>query len=262
MTVINVLYLPRDDRLRLFVRLALDFVEEVYRDDVLSDLKFVSFTADDEFDEEQVKYIIEREGFAIKPKSSRFYWPHYDSEKVYAWVPVSTGLQISELFRFVVHEVTHHAIHKLPVEDKIVLTMALRGDLGAKVDEMIRRYPSSELVKHIALIVDETVTLYIVDNYFKLLEREPKKPTHLTGIHSFAGSRYYIILAFPPSPKHLAEVLSEIYWKTAFDDLPNYRRAIHETFLKITKKLPVDVLESNRAKYEILYREEPIIQSF
>jgi hypothetical protein len=263
MTVINVLYLPRDDRLRLFVRLALDFVEEVYRDDVLSGLKFVSFDRDDKFDVEQAKYIADREGFGLEPKSPLFEWPHYNDKYRYVWVPISRREKISYIFDVVAHEVTHHAFDKLSAKDRMALAVALRNDLGVEVDEIIVRHrPSSALVKDIAKIMGETVTRYIVYNYFTALEREPRTPTPLTDIRSFAEAGYFTSTVWPPRSKYRAEVLSIIYYKMAYNDLPNYRRAIHEMFMKLIKKLPVDVLESNRAKYEILYREEPIVQSF
>jgi hypothetical protein len=43
-------------------------------------------------------------------------------------------------------------------------------------------------------------------------------------------------------------------------DLANVRRVVHEVFKKLAKKFPVDVLESNRAKYEVLYRATPPYQ--
>jgi hypothetical protein len=256
--VINVLYLPRGDRLRFYVRLALDFVEEVYRDEVLSGLKFVSFDRDDEFDVEQAKYIADREGFGLEPKSPLFEWPHYNDKYRYVWVPISRREKISYTFEVVAHEVTHHAFDKLSAKDRMALAAALRNDLGVEVDEMIRkRRPPSELVEEVTKTINETVTAYIVDNYFKALEREPKTPTTKTYIQRFAESRhkYYSFIA---PPKYERDVLGIIYYKMAYNDLPNYRKTIHKVFLKLAKRLPVDVLESNRAKYEILYREEPI----
>jgi hypothetical protein len=253
--VIRVLYLPRDDRLRSLVRLALDFVEEVYRDDVLSDLKFVSFNPDDRlFDVKQVERIAKREGFELDPISFDFYGSHYNYKKAYAWVPVSRESKISDIFEDVVHEVTHHALHKLPAEDRAVLTTALRIDLGREVDEMIGRLPrplSFELADEITKIVNETTTTYITYNYFVILEREPRTPTPQSNIRDFVRIRSVDLLI---RPIHEATIMSRIYTTMARHDLPNYRRAIHEMFTKLTKRFPVDVLESNRAKYEILYR--------
>jgi hypothetical protein len=258
MTAINVLYLPRDERLRTIVRTALDFVEEVYRDEVLSDLKFVSFDPDDEIDVVQAKHVADREGFRLERRSFVFGLPHYDSKFMYAWVPISREWSISYLFEVVAHEVTHHAFDKLPAKDRMALATALRNDLGVEVDEMIRRRrPPSELAEEITKAINETVTAYIIDNYFKRLEREPKTPTTKTYIQRFAETWYKYYGSIAPS-KHEREIMSMIYYKMAYNDLPNYRETIHRMFTKLIKKLPVDVLESKRAKYEILYRGEPL----
>jgi hypothetical protein len=258
MTVIRVLYLPGDDRLRSLVKLALDFVEEVYRDEFLSGLKFVSFDAQDSSDVERAKYIAEREGFGLEPKSSLFYWPHHKG--VYVWVPVSKRLKISQLLDIIAHEITHHAFGMLPSKDRRALAMALGSDLGAGAGKLIgRRKESLKLANYVAEIISETTTTYVVYNYFVALEREPKTPIPLSNIRNFAMTRYYILLMYPPRSKSLEMMLSEIYHKLAYEDLPNYRRTIHEMFTKLAKKLPVDVLESDRAKYEILYRSEQII---
>jgi hypothetical protein len=254
MPAINVLYLPRDERLRTIVRTALDFVEEVYKDEILSDLRFVSFNPDDRlFDVKQVEHIAEREGFELDPMSFDFYGSHYNHKKVYAWVPVSRESKIPDIFDDIAHEVTHHVLHKLPIEDRTVLTVALRNDLGMEVNEMIRRLPRSllfELAEEIVKIVNETVTIYIVYNYFKALEREPKTPTPLSNIRHFIRTRSIDLII---RPVHEAEIMSRIYAIMASDDLPNYRRVIHRMFMKLIKKLPVDVFESNRAKYGVLY---------
>jgi hypothetical protein len=42
-------------------------------------------------------------------------------------------------------------------------------------------------------------------------------------------------------------------YKIARSDLAEFRKEVHGVFTKMIKKLPADVLESNRAKYGILY---------
>jgi hypothetical protein len=257
MTVINVLYLPRDERLRSLVRLALDFVEEVYRDDVLSGLKFVSFNVGDVFDERQAWHIAKRERFEVAFYPPLFYFPHYEHQNMYVWLPVFSEETPSSIFGGTAHEVTHHAISRLSTEDRVILAEAFASDLGVEVDEMIKgRNLLPELAQDVAMIIKETVTIYIVDNYFMSLNREPEKPTHLSGIRKFAESRYGSVVR--REPRYRAEILGAIYHKMAHRDLSNYRRAIHEMFTKLIKRFPADVLESNKAKYEILYREEPI----
>jgi hypothetical protein len=174
-------------------------------------------------------------------------------------VPVSKESSTSDLLESVAHEVTHHVFHKLPAEDKRALATALRNDLGVEVDEMIMKRKSSRtLAENVASIINETATIYIVYNYFLSLEREPKTPTPQSNIRGFISERHRDLVANPPRPKHKAKVLGRIYHKMAYDDLPNYRRAIHTIFVKVAKKFPADVLESNRVKYEVLYRRQRV----
>ena len=272
MVAINVLYLPRDDRLRMILRVAIDFVEEVYRDDVLSGLRLVSFDDIDSFDVEQAKYIAVKEGFTgevehrgctYKPRLPRFSWPHYDYDRRYAWVPVTKYLKIPKIRDIVAHEVTHHVVSGLPREDVSAIINALRVDLGADVEEALVRYAryasmSGKVPKWVSYLrdtIEEITTTYISHNYFANLEREPRTPTQLTGIRNFAVSMRFAMPSHPP----IYRALEKLYYKLELQDLANFRRAVHGAFAKTIKRFPVDVLESNRAKYEILYRGERMI---
>jgi hypothetical protein len=274
MAVINVLYLPRDDRLRPLVRLALDFVEEVYRDEILSDLKFIVFDPEDELDREQVKHIVVKHimptaifvhevmhiGCRYEPLSL-FYWPHYVHSGKYAWIPVSRSWEVKFLFYVVVHEVTHHVLYKLPKGHAMILAHALRSDLGVDVDEVLSRYRVPiELAEEVSGILSEATALYIVDNYFMRLEKEPRTPTHLTDIRKFGEGRYSNIIRASPRPKPFAKTLAKIYYKLARQDLASFRRAVHEAFARAIKRFPVDVVESNPSRYRILYSNQPITE--
>jgi hypothetical protein len=272
MPVINVLYLPRDGGLRLIVKTALDLVEEVYRDDTLSGLRFFSFVIDDDLDVEQVKHVafmegltnlVKRTGHGLEPIPPYFYIPHYQTMKEYAWAPLSMDLRASSIFRIVAHEVTHHAIRRLPEEGMSALLSTFRADVD--LNEIIRRHKllatrglGFKLAFEIRYIVDEVATKYIVHNYFLGLEREPEMPTFLANIQEFALEEHRDLARRWPEPeyKQLAEALSDIYMKMAYKDLVQFRKEVHEWFANLMiKKLPVDVLKSNRAKYEILYIE-------
>jgi hypothetical protein len=272
MTVINILHLPRDDRLRMIVRIAIDFIEEVYRDAVLSGLRLVSFDDADSFDVEQAKYIAVKEGFTgevehrgctYEPRLPRFSWPHYDHDRRYAWVPVLKYLKIPRIFGSVVHEVTHHVVSGFPREDVNAIINALRVDLGADVEEALVKYArymsmSGKVPKwatYLRDVIEEITTIYIADNYFMNLEREPRTPTLLTGIRDFTTFMRFATPSHPP----IYRTLGILYYKLAHQDLAGFRRAVHEAFAKTIKRFPADVLESNRAKYEILYRGERTI---
>jgi hypothetical protein len=162
------------------------------------------------------------------------------------------------MFYAIIHEVNHHVFYGLPREDRSTVIATLRSDLGVDVDEMVRKYNVSlKWVKEIRGIVDEIVVLYISDIYFVNLEREPRTPTHQTRIKVYAEGRLADLVSRPPRSRGFFEALSKVYLKLAHQDLAGFRRAVHEVFMKTVKKLPVDVLESNRAKYGMLYSEEP-----
>jgi hypothetical protein len=265
MPVIRVLCLPRDERLRAAVSTAIDFVEEVYRDEILSDLRLMSFDMFDPVDLELAKAIAVAEGFDYEVVHRRcrhkwtpsFFHPHYNPVQKYVWAPVSALEKTSYIFYVLVHEVIHHVFYKLPEGDRSAVITALRSDLGADVDEIVRRYGVSlKWVKEVRGIVDEVVTLYVADNYFVKLEREPRTPTHHTDIKKYAEGKLVNLVFRPPRTRDFFEELSTVYLKLAHQDLANFRRAMHEAFVKTIKRFPVDILESNRAKYGILYRSE------
>jgi hypothetical protein len=266
MAVINVLYLPRDDRLRMIVRTALDFVEEVYRDELLSGLKFISFDLDSDFEVENTKFIASRESFwdvvnpvrgKLEPKPPFFFISHYHPIKKYVWIPVSKHRRVSDIFTSIAHELAHHVKYLLPSEDVEGLFWALINDL--ELYDLAWRYKASRrLATEIHIAIDEMIAIYIVHNYFRNLERAPTTPTTLTYIHDYAIAKYVETTRHPPKSKHEADILAKFYFKAAYKDLARFKKELHEMFIKISKKLPADVLESSRAKYGILYREEPI----
>jgi hypothetical protein len=277
---INVLYLPRDERLRTVVKISVDFVEEVYRGEmllegfsfkILSGLKFVSFNVDDAFDVHMASITAYREGLdevehtrkcEIVPREPRlFYWPHYLPEKECAWVPVSAYRSPLRIHHDIAHEVTHHMFYKLSFHSPreafdIVYTLRRElRNLGVDIDELIRKGEvRPDLLLDVNYIVHELVASYITDNYFVNLEREPRTPTYATDIANYVKWAYRDLVTRPQRrPAREVEVLEAIYRILAYRDLPNFRAEVHGLFTRVTKKLPVDVLESNRAKYGILY---------
>jgi hypothetical protein len=272
--VINVLYLPRDERLRTIVRTALDFVEEVYKQGFLAGIRFASFNLDDKVDVELAKRVADREGFTrlvervgrvIEPKSMFFYLPHSDTALQYVWVPVFRGLEVwapalrglkaSKIYDIVVHEITHLAFDRLPEGLKNALVNSFRIDVN--IDDVIREHGfSPALVQSIAELVHEVAVLYITYNYFVELKKSPEIPTTQTYIKEFALDQYRgIITEHGPKPRYPASVLAELFYRIARTDLASLRMTAHRVFETMINKFPADVYESNRAKYEILYRE-------
>jgi hypothetical protein len=262
MAVINVLYLPRDGRLRAVVRTTLDFVEEVYKPEFLAGIRFASFDADDGVDVERVKVVagrerllrvVEHERCRFKPKMPSFVLPHSDFIARYAWIPISDDYRAPpRILDVVVHELTHLAFDRLPTDDKELLYKVFLRDMNlagivAKI-ELPKR-----LIREISMMFLELVATYITDNYFKGLERTSKTPTHMTKISLVALGNTLALLGMQ-IPESELELLSTMNYKIARSDLAEFRKEIHRIFTKMIKKLPADVLESDRAKYEMLYR--------
>lgn len=274
MPAIQVLYLPRDDKLRTVVSTTLDFIEEVYRRGFLAGIRFMSFNLDDKVDVELAKLVAYREGFTrlvervgrtIEPKSVFFFLPHSDTALQYVWVPVFEGLDVwepelkglkaSKIYDIVVHEITHLAFDRLPEDLKNALVNSFREDVN--LDDVIREHGfSPALVQSIATLVHEVAVLYIAYNYFVELKKSPEIPTTQTYIKKFALDQYYgIIRDYGPKPRYPASVLAELFYRIARTDLASLRMTTHRVFETMINKFPVDVYESNKAKYKILYRE-------
>jgi hypothetical protein len=260
MTVINILYLPRDGRLRTIVRTTLDFVEEVYKQEFLAGIRFVSFDPDDDVDVEHVKVIasrerftdvVEHEGCKFKPVIPTFVLPHSDFDDRYVWIPVSSDFRAPLILDVVAHELTHLALDRLPDSDKVLLYGAFLRDVNLAEIVTKTRLPGW-LIREINEAFLEITTLYIVDNYFIGLERTSKTPT-LTSKMLLVAIGYMLALSEMRIPESLARILATMYYKIGHRDLVEFRKEVHGVFTKMIKKLPADVLESNRAKYGILY---------
>jgi hypothetical protein len=265
--VINVLYLPGDEKLRAVVETSLAFVTDVYRGEVLSGLRFVAFDADDVNDVRNATFTADIAGFTwlvergklrmkVEPRPPLFFIPHYNIAERCVWVPVSRHWSAPVVFSEVAHHITHHPVFHVPSEDKGALTSAFDADIG--LEGLVRRHGgSAELALEIIMAINEVAVLYIISNYFVNLNREPAMTTIQANIRDFAIGRHHGLARRPRMSREDAVVLSEVFRRMSRRDLANVRRVVHEAFKKMIKKFPADVLESNRAKYEVLYRAMP-----
>jgi hypothetical protein len=260
---VNVLYLPRDDRLRTIVRTALDLVEEVYKQEFLAGIRFASFDVEDRVDVEQVMHVAVREGFAnlvqhsgCEPKlrSLRFFMIHSNLRLRYAWVPIFKDRIASDIYDSVVHEITHLTLGRLPEDLWEALIVSFRRD--TKLDDIVGRrgYPLG-LTCAVRSIVEEATVMYIFDNYFLKLMKNPATPTNKTHIKNLTIDR--LTTCGFEIEHELLDVLVKLFRKLTRTDLASLRATMHQAFETMIKKFPADVLESNRAKYEILYHKEP-----
>ena len=261
MTVINVLHLPRDERLRTIVRTVLDFIEEVYKQEFLVGIRFASFDVEDHVDVEQAMHVATREGFTklakrteheVEIRSLYFFMVHCNPRLRYVWVPVSKDSTVSDIYDAVVHEITHLTLDRLPEGLREALITSFRRD--TELDDMVRGrgYPPG-LMCTVRFLVEEATVIYIVDNYFLKLAKNPATPTNKTRIKNLTLDR---LTTCGFEIKHeLLDVLVKLYRKLVRTDLASLRVAMHQAFETMIEKFPADVLESNRAKYGILYSE-------
>jgi hypothetical protein len=263
MTVINVLYLPRDDRFRSIVRTALEFVEEVYKPEFLSGARFVSFNRDDDFDVEQatriaINYrfpsVVERNGHI----SPRFYLPHSHTRLGYSWVPLYKGQRLIKIFEYVVHELTHIALKRLPSGYMEVIVNAFAMDVN--IGDIAMKYKGREILlaaTETAELIEEATVMYIFTNYFVNLRRDPSTPAQAV-IWDYMKRKLSVLEPLPHVRDLVKRILWDLYFSLAGKDLAPFRSAIHEAFKAMAKRFPADVYEPNKAKYEILYREQSI----
>ncbi len=267
MPAVNVLYLPRDERLRTIVRTALDFIEEVYKDEIISDLGLVSFDPRDSHDVESVKQIAVREGFAeeVERRKKRvveptevFFYPHYNGARKAIWIPVPKDWDAPLVLYNMAHEVTHHAILKIPTQELYALAVIFAEE--SRVYDLIARYWTAPVAKLEDLAVDfvaifsEVATEYIANNYFLGLRREPAMTVPQANMRQLSRHAHLFMYLF--KRRRLvqeATIINRLFQNLAFADMPRFRSELHKHFIKLIKKFPVDVLESNRAKYGILY---------
>jgi hypothetical protein len=268
MAIINVLYLPRDDKLRTVVRTTLDFVEEVYKDEVISDLRLVSFDPGDSHDVESVKQIAVREGFAeeVERRKKRklepteaFFASHYNVARKVLWIPVYKNWDAPLVLYNMAHEVVHHAILKIPTQELYDLVIIFAQESG--VYNLIERYWTAPatmiggLAEDFVAFFSEVVAEYVANNYFLGLRKEPVMTVPQANMRQLSRHAHLFMYLF--KRRRLVQevaIISRLFQNLAYVDMPRFRSELHKRFIKLVKKLPVDVLESNRAKYGILYR--------
>jgi hypothetical protein len=268
MPAVNVLYLPRDERLRTIVRTALDFIEEVYKDEIISDLKLVSFDPNDSHDVESVKQIAVREGFMeeverrkkrkIEPTDA-FFAPHYNVARKVIWIPVPKDWDAPLVLDNMAHEVAHHAIPKIPTQELYALAIIFALESGTY--HLIERYWTAPvtmingLAEDFASFFTEVVAEYVANNYFLGLHREPVMTVPQANMRELSRHAHVFMYLF--KRRRLVQevaIISRLFQNLAYTDMPRFRSELHKHFVKLIKKVPADVLESNRAKYGILYR--------
>jgi hypothetical protein len=227
----------------------------------------VSFDPRDGHDVESAKQVAVREGFAeeverrkkrkIEPTEA-FFSPHYNVVRKAIWIPVLKDWDAPLVLYNMAHEVAHHAILKIPSQELYDLALIFAQESGTYY--LVEKYwtAPATMLKDLAVdflvIFTEVATEYIANNYFLGLRREPAMTVPQANMRELSRHAHLFMYLF--KRRRLiqeATILNRLFQSLAYTDMPRFRSELHKHFVKLVKKFPADVLESNRAKYGILY---------
>jgi hypothetical protein len=251
-------YLPADPKYRAFVERALEFIEQVYKDGVLADLKFVAYSKYDKRDLEEARKL----GIPIDGS-------HYHIMTARAVIAEDHRARAVNVFTIVAEEVSHHALRGAHNVERALGALAkdvprLRTAIKSRrVDESDRT--------GLYTYINELYTKYAVHNYFIKLNTEPTlTPEALEALTEFIDAYDEMIHAVMIMATVLAseggeedimpDVARIIYEEVAKNRNPltNFREAIHAMFTEVVKRFPVDVYKSNPPRYMVLYARQHI----
>ncbi len=252
MPVIRVLYLPRDDKLRTVVRTAIDFVEEVYKDEVLADLKLVVYSKYDPRDFDEVRKL----GIAKR-------FTHYEPAVKMAVIAGYHRLEAIKIFVAVAKMVTNHALWG-PF-NVVRVVEALIKDIP-RLKTIPRRVTSkdeADLRRHI----NELYTRYVVDNYFiKLNDKPAMMPWDSELLLDLIEALYEVvrirdILVGRRKREDVVITMFRVTYEEVVEKrnpLPNFREAVHTIFTEAIKRFPAEVYNSDPSRYGVLYMKQSI----
>jgi hypothetical protein len=241
-------YLPSHPKYRAFVERALEFLQQVYKDQELRDLRFIAYNIQDVREEREVV-----EKFHVR---EHIRGPYYDYLTLRAVIVASTLWSANDVFEAVVEEVSHHVLKK--ENRREVVIRALLRDIPRLRFVGIRRVDTLDRIK-VAVFIDELHVQYVVYNYFVELKSEP-----VTVPRAYKPTRGYISFVYETVGIREKGLMADVA-KIVYDEviqkgnsLPNFREAVHSIFTGVVKKLPAEVYNSNPSRYEILYRRQRI----
>jgi hypothetical protein len=231
------------------VERALEFLERVYRDESLSDLELVAFSASDPSDFAEVVF-----GRGLAETMS---FSYYNVELRRAVVATCRNECIAvETFSEVAEEVTHHVLWGARYKERVI--RALVKDVS-RLNKVVARRLRKIDAHNLNVFFNELDTQYVVSNYF--MERKVKPelmPWHIEVLGETI--LHYDMLARIWVGGALADVTWIMYEEVVMkrNPLPNFREAVHKIFTEVIKRFPAEVYNSNPSRYEVLYREQRI----
>jgi hypothetical protein len=241
-------YLPAEPKYRAFIQRALEFLEQVYKDEVLADLRFVAYSKSDPLDLDEVRYL------PVPPRP----YTHYSIFIKRAVIAEHHNGYAVDVFESVVEEVSHHALWGSYNMERVIRALIKdipRLEMPARGLEKV----SETDIANLNFYINEFYTKYVVHNYFMKLNDKPVSMPWAREALGYYVSAYYKI-ARRREKGVVLDILSAVYEEVVKNRNPlqNFRETVHTMFTEVIKKFPVEVYKSNPSRYEILYREQRI----
>jgi hypothetical protein len=244
-----VKYLPANPKYRAFIERCIEFLEQVYKDEVLVDLEFVAYSKFDQEDLKKVRELVEHIRLS-----------YYDTERRRAIVAKDLSGYAQYIFETVVEEVTHHVLWNPHYKERVIKSL-------------LKDVPRLNLIPHLVpvrgeqditvlhVFFNELDTVYIVYNYFLSLKVKPELRPWVLFQDFIAGFREWHAYFLEKRGASFATKLADIMYEDVIEKqnpLPNFREAVHKIFTEVIKRFPAEVYNSNPTRYEVLLARQYI----
>jgi hypothetical protein len=247
-----IVYLPADPKFRAFVERTLEFLQHVYKDEVLADLRFVAYSTHDPRDLEEAR----KRGI-----TERF--SHYKPAVRLAVVAEYHRAEAIKVFRATVEEVTHHALWD-PFNFVRVVEAMIKDVPRLKT---ITRRITFKNEADLRVYVTDLYTKYVVYNYFIKLNDEPAvMPWDSETLVDHLEAYYEVVRVreILRGGRKREDPITTIY-RVTYEEimqmrnpLSKFREAVHKIFTEVIKRFPAEVYNSNPSRYEVLYKKQSV----
>jgi hypothetical protein len=250
--LVIIVYLPANPKYRAFIERCIEFLEQVYKDEVLADLKLVVYSKYDPRDFDEVRKL----GIARR-------FTHYEPAVRMAVIAGYHRLEAIKIFVAVTEMVTHHALWG-PFNVARVVEALIKDIPRLKT---IPRRVTSEDEADLRRYINELHTKYVVDNYFIRLNDKPvMMPWDGELLLDLVEALYGVvrireILVGRRKKEDVMTTMFRVTYEEVVqmrNPLPNFREAIHTIFTEVIKRFPAEVYNSDPSRYGVLYMKQPI----
>jgi hypothetical protein len=251
-------YLPANPKYRAFMERCIEFLEQVYKDEVLADLELIAYSKYDKRDLEEARKL----GIPIDGS-------HYHIMAKRVVVAENHGARAINVFTIVAEEVSHHALRGAHNVERAL--GALVRDVPRLRTVIKRRRVDESDRTGLYAYINELYTKYAVYNYFIKLNSKPTlTPGALETLVEYIDAYDEMIhalmilttvLASERDEENIMPSVARIVYDEVVKNrnpLLNFGEAVHTIFTEAIKRFPAEVYKSNPPRYEILFREQRI----